>query len=589
MFVEPTLLIGISSGVIAGIGVAALFSGSKNKQIKKLQVQVEDEKEKIDSLNVKIAELEKKLFQQAGASRSKSFISEQIKKIEELESELSKYKKRVEDTKKIAQSAHRVKYDFLANIRHEIRTPLNSILVFSELLRDEIKDHTQLTYATNISQSGHKLLNLMDKIIELSNLESDKFEMHEKALDTQLFFKDVVEEHYEKAYKKFLKLSLDLDENLPKALFLDEEKIKEILSNLIDNAIKFTQEGYIKVDVKVDDANIINNTINISILVEDSGMGIDPKYHDTIFEIFEKRENSNELEFQGTGLGLSINKKMAKKMGGDLLVESELKHGSTFTLKLHNVEIALSNSKDEDIDESDIDFNIIKSSNIMIVDEDMQNSNTLIESFNQTEVEVYSYSDPRDAIESLKKNQIDLMFMDINILSSDDGAVSKVMAKMTNAPVVSLTDGSMKHIALVTNGMKIVGHLKKPISKLALFKICLQLLNSQHLLNNRDQKLDNGSQLFVDIVADQYSLFTKDIEEKVTPLYEKFQLTNDLNVSVEFAKNLVSVSQKYKIQEFVSLGEKLLSRVELFDIETIEKLMTQYMEYIHILKSKFSQ
>ena len=581
---DPFAQIAFAFGFIVFIVLLVLFlSKSKDSKIKILKQDLEDQIDKIDTLNTKLSKAEKKLFNQGATTKSTSFVHEQIRKIEELESKVVGYKKRVEEAKIIAQEASMVKYDFLANIRHEVRTPMNSILVFADMLRSEIKDTTQLSYANNIFASGHKLLALMDKIIELSHLESGSFTLNERAVDSHLLFESIVELPRKKAHKKALEFSLVIDQNVPQSLILDDEKIQEILANLIDNAIKFTKQGYVKVNVKVNDTNIVNNTINISITIEDTGMGIDQENQKRIFEIFEKRENCNEIEFQGTGLGLSINRKMARHMKGDISVTSELSKGSVFTLALTNVEIVLVNN--DDINEGDIDFSVINPAKVMVIDEAEENRKVIAECFAESQVEVFYFNNPRDAIEVLKEKSVDLIFMDVDLLEIDDGAVSKVMARMSKAPVVSLTTRSLKNIDFVDNGLKVIGHIKKPISKMELFKICIKVLNSSHLFNKKSltTQVEN---IFIDIDTTQASAFVSEISKKALVLYKKAHATHDLNQSKQFADLLLEVATKHQVQHFISYAKDLLKKIELFDIDAIEKLMDNYITLVNILQKK---
>jgi len=581
--------------LLGSFGLGALLSGllvytslrSKASKSKHFEAQLEKKQLKIDRLNAKLTETQKKLSQGGGVTKSTSFTQEQIKKIEELQNLLHKEQKKVLEAKKIAQEASQVKYDFLANIRHEIRTPMNSIMVFSEILRTELQDSTHKTYAANILQSGTNLLSLLDEIIELSNLQSGVATLNEKAVDIHLLFETIVEEEKAEARKKFLALNLTIDDDVPQSVILDDEKVKDIVSNFIENALKFTQKGSVDVRVSADRMNVINNTINLSISVTDTGMGIEKKNFKTIFEIFDKRDDANEVEFQSTGLGLSINKKMATLMGGDILLESELSKGSKFTLLLKDVEIVLENENSPEIETQELDFNLIKpdGANLMIIDEPQESRGVVIDSFEGTNVKVYHYNNPREAIDVLKIKEMDLILIDLDLLIADENAVSKVIAKISKAPVVTLTTRVLKNIVFSKNGVEVVGHMKKPISKMDLFKITLKLLNSKHYLNN--SKKENTQNDFFDSIDKQKAQdFSVLLEKNINVLYEDAKKTNDLANIKSFAKILLDISQKHKMEVFVNFSNELLEKIELFDIGAISNLMD---EYKHLLASLQSQ
>jgi signal transduction histidine kinase/CheY-like chemotaxis protein len=560
-----------------------IFGKSQKEKVQKLTQKLQTQEEKIDTLNNKLIEAQDKLFKQGATTKSTSFVHEQIKKIETLQDDLKQTRQRLHEAKIIAQEANMVKYDFLSNIRHEVRTPMNSILVFADMLRSNIKDKTQLSYANNIFTSGHKLLELLDKIIELSHLESGSFTLNEKAVDSHLLFNQLIDTQKEKAYKKGLELSLDIDEKLPSSLILDDEKVTEILTNLVDNAIKFTQSGSVTIDVKVDDANVLNNTINISISVSDTGMGISEENQKKIFEIFEKREDGTELEYQGTGLGLSINRKTARHMKGDISVKSTLNEGSIFTLSLTNVEIVLADNSE--ISEDEIDFNLIKSAKLMFVDEDEKSLQVFEESFKGTQVEFLGFSKPREAIDALKKTSVDLLFIDVELLTVDEGVVSKMIATMSKAPVVSLTTKSLKDINFAKNGVDVKGHLQKPVTKLSLFKICMQLLNSSHLLKSQTQA-GKDTNIFSEVDNHQARGFLNALNEEVIALYKKAHKTKDLNECQYFANALEKLAKKHQIPYFESYANSLVKKIELFDIAGIEALMDNFQELINLLKTK---
>lgn len=559
---------------------------SKSSQIEVIQKERDTYKNELEKASKELEELKVIVAENIKRSKSTSFLSENMKKLEDLEYELKIQKQRVQEAKKIAQDAMHVKKDFLANMRHEVRTPMNSILAFSDMLTHELKDKTQLSYAKNIFSSGHKLLALMDDIIELSRLESGIFEVKKRAIDTALFFNSVVKGHEPKAYRKGLQLTLKVDSTIPESLIFDDEKVKEILDNLIGNAIKFTKNGKVTVNILAKQHNHTQNEIDISMVVKDTGTGIDAHSHQRIFEIFEKREDAKDGEFQGIGLGLSINKKMAKLMDGDISLSSTLGEGSTFTFSLNRLEIVLASADDTE-EQSNLNFNLIKpeGASIMVID-DVQSSCEMIKNaFTQTNTKVITHSNLHEAIKSLKSHVFDLIFIDVNILNMDENAVSKVIAKMSNAPIVSLTQTSVKDIIFTKDGVNVVGHLKKPISKVELFKISLKVLNSSLSL---DSSLEDESQTISDFShLDKKSLeqFLSHHSKDVTPLFTQAVATNDLNMIASFSKTLFSLAQQYKISSLVAFSQELLQKIELFEIDTINTMMAEYKEKIKRLQN----
>ena len=211
---------------------------------------------------------------------------------------------------------------------------------------------------------------------------------------------------------------------------IDPLRVGEILNNLLSNAIKFTHNGFVKVIVSIDNVDETNNVVDLSISIEDSGIGIAYKNQNKIFEIFETKENCDDIEYQGTGLGLSINRKLSKIMNGSLSVKSKISVGSTFTLTIKNVEIVLFNSK-EGIDETSIDFSLIKpqGATILVICDSELDRDLTKESFKDTKTTVLAFNNARSAIEILKKQKVDLILIDVNMLSNDEGGGIKSYEK----------------------------------------------------------------------------------------------------------------------------------------------------------------
>ncbi len=564
--------------------VGALYLFFRNRESVNLN-SIKELKLDIKGLKDKINEKEKIILDIRSTTKDTSYIRDEIKKRKKLHEEITRLHKTVEDTKYIAQNASMIKSDFLSNVGHEIRTPMNSILVFAELLEKEISDKKLSTFANNILQSGNKLLVLFDKIIELSKIESGNFEIVESAVDIKNFFDTQIEAFKNEANKKGLDLSVEIDENVPESLMIDPVRVDDILNNLIANAIKFTHKGYVKVFVAVDKEDEINNVVDISISVKDSGIGIVQKNQDKIFEIFETKENSNSIEYPGTGLGLSINRKLSKLMNGSLVVESELSKGSVFTLTLSGVEVVLSSSK-KNIDESKIDFGLIKPSGatILVVDNSEENLDLVKESFFQTSTKVLDFNNARNAIEALKKQEVDLILIDVDMLSIDDGAVSKVMKTVTKAPVITLTSTRLKDIVFQDGGIKPIGHLKKPLVKIELFKILLKILNSQVVVfeDSGDIIVDNKDDDMIsnNINPIQLKMFLHAQNNGLEKLYVEAIATNDLNAIKSFAIALLDLCVKYKIKSLINYSNLLLEKIDLFDIEAINIMLSDYKDKI---------
>ena len=224
----------------------------------------------------------------------------------------------------------KLKSDFFASMSHEIRTPLNGVVGLVELLIETKIDRTQKDYLTIIRKSSDDLLNIINDVLDLSKIESDKLELLPKKTNLPDFLKRMIVLFSQRAKDKNINLKLTVDDNLPNYIFFDEHRLSQITTNLISNAIKFTNKGTVHLSVEVLIQS--NNSVKLKFKVEDTGIGIPAEKQSIIFNKYDQIANStNYLITQvGTGLGLSIANKLVKLMNGDIGVYSKPKQGSTF-------------------------------------------------------------------------------------------------------------------------------------------------------------------------------------------------------------------------------------------------------------------
>ncbi|HOM38665.1 MAG TPA: ATP-binding protein [Spirochaetota bacterium] len=254
------------------------------------------------------------------------FIMQDITKYKWMHNSLIAYAEQLKKEMKKAENSNLLKTTFIANISHEMRTPLTSIIGFAELLKETLLDNNQKDFINTIIKSSKHLLEIINDVIEISKIEADKIDLEIDDIDINKIIEDVVNMLIVKANEKKLELNVSIDEKL-KNLYIrtDGFRLKQILINLVSNAIKFTHQGYVKIDVKLTEKNIIIDVI-------DTGIGIEKEKLDIIFEPFVQGELKLSREYEGTGLGLAITKNLVKLMDGQIKVESEKGKGSKFSV-----------------------------------------------------------------------------------------------------------------------------------------------------------------------------------------------------------------------------------------------------------------
>ncbi|MCB1192082.1 MAG: response regulator [Leptospiraceae bacterium] len=323
----------------------------QNLQLKDLNSSLEEKihqrTKELQKTNQDLEEKQKEIITQAEVlqialeeiNRQKVEISAQKEKVEEAYARLQKTNEELQKAKEIADSSNKAKSEFLANMSHEIRTPLNVILGFTEILNNKVESLEYKNYLNNIKTSAKILLSIINDILDLSKVEAGKLELEYRTFNIRLLFLEIHNIFSQSLDEKKLDFTVDVDPGIPNGVFLDEIRLRQILINLISNAIKFTHQGSITVLVEKRPHLLEKRVMDLVISIKDTGIGIPPEQQKLIFEAFTQQKNQSNAKYGGTGLGLTISHRLIKMMNGDIFVESEPKKGSTFRVYLREVKM----------------------------------------------------------------------------------------------------------------------------------------------------------------------------------------------------------------------------------------------------------
>nr|WP_319495118.1 ATP-binding protein [uncultured Desulfobacter sp.] len=476
------------------------------------------------------------------------------------------------------EQASRVKSEFLANVSHEIRTPLNAIIGFSELLKTMITEPQQAGYLSAINTAGTNLSDLINDILSLSRLEAGKLEINLKPVLLETLFNEIYRLFKIKLNTKNLDFFIELPEHDTSALALDEMRLRQVIINLVGNALKFTEFGTISLKAQIRTSRKTGGTsADLIIQVADTGIGICENHQAKIFDAFEQASAGISRKFGGTGLGLAICKQLTELMGGTLSVSSKPEQGSTFTIFLPGVKRYHTHScSPVEADKCAWTRMQFGKDRILVVDDQREIRFMLREILEKINLDVIEAADGFQAIEHAKAQKPDLIFIDLKmpeITGVETAARLKADPEVVHIPICLMTAGMtlwsdheleargfacaiVKPIA-IDSLMAVLTRFLRPVDDTAERSVVLSCLDT----------LDKGR-----LPGEFLDRLRKDIVPHMPPIGQALKIS-DLQ---RFAVRITETGKAFKIDAFKIFGQELSQLSKTFDIEKIQA----YLEYL---------
>ena len=462
-----------------------------------------------------------------------------------------------------AEAANNSKSTFLANMSHEIRTPLNAIIGFSQLMnREKSLSETQKEYITSINRAGEHLLKLINDILELSKIEAGRVELKPTNFDLHALLNDMRMIFKERVHEKQLQMIFEIPDDLPKCVFADDQKLRQILINLIGNAVKFTNQGGVSIRTRVDKS--IDDTNRLVVEIQDSGPGIPEDELGKLFMQFEQT-SAGIKNAGGTGLGLALSRELALLMGGNITVTSQEGKGSVFT-----VDVQIKEGKPEAVESASTKRvtgieNQQETYRILVVDDKEENRQVIVNFLALVGFQTSEATNGEEALAKFEQWNPHLILMDMRMPVMDGYEATrriKATEKGKQTPVIAVTASSFEDEKKKNFALEIQGCVRKPFHENELFAAIGKALGIEYIYE--EEKTTPPPSKYLDNAAL--------VEDDIARLPEELVLN---------IKDAVEVADFHLLLELIRTIEKenselaihLLSKANNYDYDYLQKIL----------------
>jgi signal transduction histidine kinase/DNA-binding response OmpR family regulator len=559
-------------------------------------------------------QLREKMFQQERLARTA---------IETKSAQLEQAKLAAENAREAAERANAAKSEFLANMSHEIRTPMNAILGFSELLRAQMAASKDRNYLDAISSSGRTLLALINDILDLSKIEAGKLELQYEPVNVGRLIEEIQKLFSIKAGEKGIKLVTKIDPKLPRGLMLDEVRLRQVLFNVVGNALKFTEKGQVTISARAiaspdsvledgsplplsdafapseaaadsrtpnasaDEGTEAETHVTLILGVSDTGIGIPKDQQEHIFGAFSQVAGQSTRKFGGTGLGLTITKRLTEMMHGRITLESEPGHGSTFRFTFPSVAVTDLAEPEVVLSGTEGDFDQFAPATILAADDVALNRQLVAGYFEGTAHQLITATNGLEAVEQAAKHRPDVILMDLRMPELDGYQATmrlKANPALKDIPVIAVTASSFRDEEARAR-KACDGFIRKPFNRAELVAELRRFLKPAKARGVEPSATLEGSQAASakaasDAARSQRPELLQKLKHEEQSIWPRLCETKAMGEIEDFASRLRAWAEA---GEWVSLhryADRLEQQVQEFDLDRLPKTLMEFPEQI---------
>ncbi len=479
------------------------------------------------------------------------------------------------EAKNKAEESNKTKGEFIANTSHEIRTPLNAIMGYADILKQQLKgNNAHLDMISGIQKGAAKLLSIINTILDLAKMESGHIRPAYAQFNLIQTIIEIKQLYTELAKKKQLKLKVKIADNFPVQIISDDIKIRQIITNLMDNAIKFTEKGEISLSVNFKDKG---KSVDLLIAVKDTGIGIDLQKQNMIFQPFSQQEGQSSRKYSGTGLGLTLTKKIVEMLNGTVSLQSKINEGTEFIITIPNVRKAQLNGADMFIPVVDKhQFTVV------IISSDLEFINNISTLLYQANIPCLAYSDLNISV--LNTLEFKSIIIDYDSCKLIENRINSMAEYLRTDKSFVLSD---KYKDLASSAFKNINNVEI-VNKGNISYICGELLelSAKFICKNSDI-VEFGSAELIQISITKLDI--KVINKIIDELEQKWTSTKKLIDTEEinqFAEQVVALAQDIESEELELYGKLLARQIANFDLDILKE---SFDAFENIINQKISE